>query len=139
MHTCIAAELKPTLTTEAVSPAALEDLPEVYTALGRKPATYFRIWDLAHEGSPTMATLMSPLKLMPCQPTVEVSAACRQHQPSVPRLSGASAETGSTPSCRRVQTINIHLVLYLASTQHMGLVLWGQHVVPGAGANSHRW
>ena len=74
-YTCSGAEFRHTLTTEAVSPAALEDLPEVYTALGRKPATYFRIWDLAQEGSPTMATLMSPLRLMPCQPTVKCQLA----------------------------------------------------------------
>ena len=55
-----------TLTTEAVRPAAEDDLPEVYTARGRKLATYLSICDLAQEGSPTMATLMSPLRLMPC-------------------------------------------------------------------------
>jgi hypothetical protein len=40
-------------------------LPEVYTARGRKLATYFSICDLAQEGSPMMATLMSPLRLIP--------------------------------------------------------------------------
>ena len=55
-----------TLTTVAVRPAAEDDLPEVYTARGRKPATYFRSWLLAHDGSPTMATLMSPRRLIPC-------------------------------------------------------------------------
>jgi len=34
---------KHTLTTLAVSPAALEDLPDVYTARGRNEATYFNI------------------------------------------------------------------------------------------------
>ncbi len=56
---------KHTLTTLAVSPAALEDLPDVYTARGRKEVTYFRIWDLPQDGSPTTATLMSPRKLIP--------------------------------------------------------------------------
>lgn len=28
--------------------------------------THLRIWDLAHAGSPTMATLMSPRSEMPC-------------------------------------------------------------------------
>ena len=55
------------LTTEAVSPAAEEDLPEVYTARGRKPATYLSSCDLAQLGSPTIATLMSPRRLMPCR------------------------------------------------------------------------
>ena len=55
-----------TLTTVAVSPAAEEDLPDVYTARGRNPATYFSSWLLAQDGSPTMATLMSPRRLMPC-------------------------------------------------------------------------
>ena len=54
------------MTTEAVRPAAEEDLPEVYTARGRKLATYLSICDLAQEGSPMMAPLMSPLRLMPC-------------------------------------------------------------------------
>lgn len=55
-----------TLTTEAVRPAADEALPEVYTARGRKLATYLRICDFAQDGSPTIATLMSPRRLMPC-------------------------------------------------------------------------
>lgn len=57
-----------TFTTLAVKPAALEDLPEVYTARGRNEATYLRIWDLPQEGSPTMATLMSPRSMIPCMP-----------------------------------------------------------------------
>ena len=55
------------MTTLAVSPAALEDLPDVYTALGRNEATYLRICDLPHEGSPTIATFISPRRLMPCK------------------------------------------------------------------------
>ena len=34
-------------------------------ALGKKLATYLRIWLLAQLGSPTIATLMSPRRLMP--------------------------------------------------------------------------
>lgn len=64
LRACTTCE-KLTLVTLAVRPAALEDLPEVYTALGRNLDTYFRIWDLAQEGSPTIAMLMSPLKLIP--------------------------------------------------------------------------
>ena len=40
----------------------------MYTARGRNAATYLSSCDLAHDGSPTIATLMSPRRLMPCQP-----------------------------------------------------------------------
>ena len=65
------------LTTDAVRPAAEEERPEVYTARGRKAATYLSSCDLAQEGSPTIATLMSPRRLMPChaQPRVGRSSA----------------------------------------------------------------
>ena len=53
------------MTTEAVSPAAVEAFPEVYTVLGMNEATYLRNWDLAQAGSPTTQTLMSPLSLTP--------------------------------------------------------------------------
>ena len=61
-HTC---QAPLTLTTLAVRPAAVEALPLVYTARGRKPATYLSSWLLAQLGSPMMATLMSPRRLMP--------------------------------------------------------------------------
>lgn len=76
-----------TLTTEAVSPAAEEDLPEVYTARGRKLATYLSNCDLAHEGSPTMATLMSPLRLIPCTGTAALPGrGSGQQAARLPRL-----------------------------------------------------
>ncbi len=66
------------MTTVAVRPAAEEDLPEVYTARGRNAATYFSSCDLAHEGSPTIATLMSPLKFIPyIAATAQLSLTCR--------------------------------------------------------------
>ena len=46
--------------TEAVSPAALEPLPEVYTAMGAASWMNLSICDLAVEGSPSSSTLMSP-------------------------------------------------------------------------------
>ena len=44
------------LATDAVKPAAVEPLPAVYTARGRKSTTYFRNCDLAVDGSPTWMT-----------------------------------------------------------------------------------
>ena len=46
--------------TEAVSPAALEPLPDVYTAMGAASWMNLSICDLAVEGSPSSSTLMSP-------------------------------------------------------------------------------
>ncbi len=43
----------------------IKDLPEVYTVRGRNPCTYFKNWDLAQLGSPTMHTLRSPRRLIP--------------------------------------------------------------------------
>lgn len=56
-----------TLTTLAVRPAAVDALPLVYTARGRNPETYFSSWLLAELGSPMIAMLMSPRRLMPCK------------------------------------------------------------------------
>ena len=65
------------LTTDAVRPAAEEERPEVYTARGRKAATYLSSCDLAQEGSPTIATFMSPRRLMPCMHSRTSCAAAR--------------------------------------------------------------
>ena len=51
--------------TVAVSPAAEEPLPEVYTAIGAVLDANFRNWDLAVDGSPSSSTLMSPLLQVP--------------------------------------------------------------------------
>jgi len=53
------------LTTLAVSPAALLPLPLVYTDTGATRSTNLRNWDLAVEGSPSMSMLMSPRSRMP--------------------------------------------------------------------------
>lgn len=53
------------LMTLAVRPAALEPLPEVYTAMGAVCDANFRNWDLAVEGSPSSSTLMSPRRCVP--------------------------------------------------------------------------
>ena len=51
--------------TVAVSPAALDAFPLVYTVRGRIEQTYLRNCDLAVEGSPTRHRLMSPRSLIP--------------------------------------------------------------------------
>mmetsp|Transcript_9724 Transcript_9724/g.23744 ORF Transcript_9724/g.23744 Transcript_9724/m.23744 type:complete len:304 (+) Transcript_9724:814-1725(+) len=51
--------------TEAVSPAAVDALPDEYTARVCSAATHLRNWLLAVEGSPTKHTLMSPRSFMP--------------------------------------------------------------------------
>ena len=52
-------------TTAAVSPAAVEPLPEVYNPRGAILAQNFNISLFAVPGSPTKNTLMSPLILLP--------------------------------------------------------------------------
>lgn len=51
--------------TEAVRPAALDPLPEVYTAIGATLWTNFNNWDLAVPGSPRSKTFISPLRVKP--------------------------------------------------------------------------
>ena len=51
--------------TDAVRPAALEPLPDVYTEMGATCSTNLRNCDLAVEGSPSISTLMSPLMRVP--------------------------------------------------------------------------
>ena len=53
------------LTIAAVSPAAVEPLPEVYKPRGAILAQNFSISLFAVPGSPTRKTLMSPLILLP--------------------------------------------------------------------------
>jgi hypothetical protein len=70
--------LSGSLTTDAVRPAAVDALPLAYTARGRKPATYLSSWLLAVDGSPMMATLMSPRSDVPssvrlCTPPNSIS------------------------------------------------------------------
>lgn len=52
------------LRIEAVSPAALEPLPEVYIATGATRSMNFSICDFAVEGSPISSMLMSPRSLV---------------------------------------------------------------------------
>jgi len=52
-------------TTAAVSPAAVEPLPDVYNPLGAILAQNFSISLFAVPGSPTRKTLMSPLIFVP--------------------------------------------------------------------------
>lgn len=51
--------------TEAVSPAAEDPFPEVYTAMGAVLDANFRNCDLAVDGSPSRSTLMSPRRCVP--------------------------------------------------------------------------
>lgn len=51
--------------TEAVRPAALEPLPEVYTPMGATFSTNFNSCDLAVPGSPSSRILMSPRRVRP--------------------------------------------------------------------------
>eukprot|EP00955_Chlamydomonas_euryale_P063132 358569-Chlamydomonas_euryale.AAC.2 len=51
--------------TEAVSPAAEEPLPEVYTLIGATLDANLRNCDFAVDGSPSSSTLMSPRRLVP--------------------------------------------------------------------------
>lgn len=53
------------LITEAVRPAALDPLPEVYTPMGATFSTNFSSWDLAVPGSPSNRMLMSPRRVNP--------------------------------------------------------------------------
>lgn len=53
------------LITDAVKPAALDPLPEVYTAIGETFSTNFNNCDLAVPGSPSNNTLMSPRRVNP--------------------------------------------------------------------------
>lgn len=53
------------LMTEAVRPAALLPLPEVYTPIGDTFSTNLSSWLLAVPGSPSSRTLMSPLRVRP--------------------------------------------------------------------------
>ena len=51
--------------TEAVSPAAEDPFPEVYTAMGAVLEANLRNCDLAVDGSPSRRTLMSPRRCVP--------------------------------------------------------------------------
>lgn len=51
--------------TEAVRPAALEPLPEVYTPIGATFSTNLSSCDLAVPGSPRSNILMSPRRVRP--------------------------------------------------------------------------
>uniref|UniRef100_A0AAG5CRG8 Uncharacterized protein n=1 Tax=Anopheles atroparvus TaxID=41427 RepID=A0AAG5CRG8_ANOAO len=51
--------------TDAVRPAALEPLPEVYTAIGATFSTNLSSCDLAVPGSPSSRILMSPRRVNP--------------------------------------------------------------------------
>jgi hypothetical protein len=51
--------------TLAVRPAEVDAFPDVYTDLGISLLTYFKNYDFAVEGSPTMQMLISPLRLIP--------------------------------------------------------------------------
>ena len=53
------------LMTDAVSPAALLPLPDVYTPIGATFSTNFSSWLLAVPGSPSSSTLMSPRRVKP--------------------------------------------------------------------------
>merc|ERR1719240_459311 len=51
--------------TAAVRPAADDDFPDAYTALGRNVDVHFKNCDFPVAGSPTMPMLISPRSLTP--------------------------------------------------------------------------
>ncbi len=56
---------KSSLTAAAVSPAALDPLPKAKTPRGEISVMYFKSWDLAVPGSPTISMWISPLMVVP--------------------------------------------------------------------------
>lgn len=53
------------LITDAVKPAALLPLPDVYTPMGDTFSTNFNSWLFAVPGSPRRSTLISPRRVSP--------------------------------------------------------------------------
>mmetsp|Transcript_41672 Transcript_41672/g.79645 ORF Transcript_41672/g.79645 Transcript_41672/m.79645 type:complete len:456 (+) Transcript_41672:753-2120(+) len=78
---------------EAVSPAAEDPFPEVYTAMGAVLCTNFRSWDLAVDGSPSSSTLTSPRRRTPSGRILRAPPKSRQATAaltsSTPKMAGA--------------------------------------------------
>lgn len=105
-------------TTDAVSPAADDALPEVYTARGMNWQVHLRNWDLAVDGSPTAHTLTSPRRWMPsavrlCTPPMSIS--------STPRFTSSCPHTaGATDRAMRAYSEGVSFISRMRSRTARG-------------------